>query len=223
MITEVQISNYRSIGPHVTLKLGAMTALVGPNGSGKSNLADVFRFVADALSLGLEASIQKRHGIDAVRRWSSGRPFNLSIRMNLKEDIFVGGYEFTLAGSSAEDYRVKSEQAQIVFKNGVTEKFSLNEGVWVEGPSNLRPKITKKSLAMTLLAGDERFAPLANSLKNVCVYSVFPDALRDPQKPDTVRLNETTRRKLGHSSANSHRRRHKERFDGSVGETYWRH
>jgi predicted ATPase len=107
--------------------------------------------------------------------------------MNHNEDIFVGGYEFTLAGSSGEDYRVKSEEAQMAFKNGVTEKFRLNEGVWVEGPSNLRPKITKKSLAMTLLSGDERFAPIANALKNICVYSVFPDALRDPQKPDTVR------------------------------------
>jgi len=37
------------------------------------------------------------------------------------------------------------------------------------------------------VAGDERFAPLANALRNVCVYSVFPDTLREPQKPDTVR------------------------------------
>lgn len=40
---------------------------------------------------------------------------------------------------------------------------------------------------MTLVAGDERFAPLANALRNVCVYSIYPDILREPQKPDTVR------------------------------------
>ena len=51
----------------------------------------------------------------------------------------------------------------------------------------MRPKVTAQSLAMTLVAGDERFAPLANALRNVCVYAVFPDTLREPQKPDTVR------------------------------------
>ena len=40
---------------------------------------------------------------------------------------------------------------------------------------------------MTLVAGDERFAPLANALRSVCVYAVFPDTLREPQKPDPVR------------------------------------
>ena len=188
MITEVLVSNYRSIGPDVRLKLGAMTALVGPNGSGKSNLADMFSFIADSLTLGLEASIQKRHGIDAVRRWSSGRPFNLSIKVDVKESAFSGSYMFTLAGSNAEDYRVKTEEAFVVpFSGGKAEKFRLSEGQWIEGPSDLRPKITTKSLAMTLLSGDERFAPLASVLKNICVYSVFPDALRDPQKPDTIR------------------------------------
>ncbi len=188
MITEIIVSNYRSIGENVRLKLGKMTALVGPNGSGKSNVADVFRFVADALSLGLEASIQKRHGIDAVRRWSSGRPFNLGIKISLKEPSFTGSYEFSLAGSSAEDYSVKSEAATVLsLKDGSMEKFRISEGKWEYAPSDLKPKITRQSLAMTLLSGDERFAPLAGALKNVSVYAVFPDALRDPQKPDTIR------------------------------------
>ena len=47
--------------------------------------------------------------------------------------------------------------------------------------------MTGQSLALTLMAGDERFAPLASALKNVCVYSVFADTLREPQKPDTVK------------------------------------
>ena len=74
MITEVTISNYKSLGEDVRVPLGAMTALVGANGSGKSNMADVFRFVAESLTMGLEAAIASRHGIKAVRRWSSGPP-----------------------------------------------------------------------------------------------------------------------------------------------------
>jgi len=188
MITEVTIGNYKSLGEGVRLSMGAMTALVGANGSGKSNLADVFRFVAESLTIGLEAAIAGRHGINAVRRWSSGRPNNVSIQMQIREEAFHGSYAFTLGGSSVEDYRVKAEEAVIVrADNSGADKFRLVEGKWKEGPSDLRPKVTGQSLALTLMAGDERFAPLAGALKNVCVYSVFPDTLREPQKPDPVK------------------------------------
>jgi predicted ATPase len=112
MITEIVVSNYRSLGPDVRVKLGPLTALVGPNGAGKSNVADVFKFLAESLTVGLEAAIASRHGIDVVRRWSSGRPFNLSIRMNWKEESFSGTYQFTLAGDSAEDYRRQKDGSQ---------------------------------------------------------------------------------------------------------------
>jgi predicted ATPase len=188
MITAIEVSNYRSLGAGVRLRLDRLTALVGPNGAGKSNLADVVRFLAEALTIGLEASIASRHGIDAVRRWSSGRPFNLSIRAELSEESFSGSYAFTLVGDRAEDYRLKEEEAVVYDKNtAASHRFLLREGKWVAGPPDLRPKVTAQSLAMTLVAGDERFAPLANALRNVCVYAVFPDTLREPQKPDTVR------------------------------------
>jgi len=188
MITAIEVSNYRSLGFHVRLKMGPLTVLVGQNGAGKSNVADVVRFLAAALTIGLEAAIASRHGIDVVRRWSSGRPFNLSVRVNLSKESFSGTYAFTLAGDSAEDYRLKEEEALVSDKKTVANhKFLLRQGKWVEGPADLRPKVTARSLAMTLVAGDERFAPLANALRNVCVYSVFPDTLREPQKPDTVR------------------------------------
>jgi len=187
MITEVTISNYKSLGEGVRLPLGAMTALVGANGSGKSNSADAFRFVAESLTVGLEAAIASRHGINAVRRWSSGRPNNVSIQMQIQEKAFSGSYAFTLGGSSVEDYRVKAEEAVIIWKDKSSDKFRLVEGKWKEGPSDLRPKVTGQSLALTLMAGDERFAPLAGALKNICVYAVFPDTLREPQKPDPVK------------------------------------
>lgn len=188
MITAVEVSNYRSLGSDVRVNLGRLTALVGPNGAGKSNVADVVRFLAEALTVGLEAAVASRHGIDAVRRWSSGRPFNLRICAELSENSFSGAYSFTLAGDSAEDYRLKEEEALVCDKlTGANHRFQLREGKWTEGPADLRPKVTGQSLAMTLVAGDERFAPLASALRNVCVYAVFPDTLREPQKPDTVR------------------------------------
>jgi predicted ATPase len=187
MITEITVSNYKSIGQKIRLTLSAFTALVGPNGSGKSNFADVFRFVAEALSVGLDSAVTTRHGIHVVRRWSSGRPFNMTIEVKLKDTAFSGSYAFTLAGDRAEDYRVKDEAAYVVPADGEAVHFRLEDGKWVDGPSDLRPKVTARSLALTLVGGDERFAPISNALTNVCIYSIFPDTLREPQKPDSSR------------------------------------
>ena len=130
MITAIEVSNYRSLGSHVRVKLGRLTALVGQNGAGKSNVADVIRFLAEALTVGLEAAIASRHGIDAVRRWSSGRPFNLSIRVEWTEELFSGTYAFTLAGDSAENYRLKEEEALVLDKAaGAAHKFRLRRQV----------------------------------------------------------------------------------------------
>ena len=111
MITHFTISNYRSIGEAVELSLGPLTALVGPNGSGKSNLVDALRFLADALRMGLEAAVNKRQGIAAMRRWSGGRRFNIGLQAAVKyKDKGYGEYEVELC-SDKDGYRVKAEVA----------------------------------------------------------------------------------------------------------------
>lgn len=187
MIRRLVASNYRSLGEGVEVALGRLTALVGPNGSGKSNVADALRFVSDCLRIGLEASVTKRHGIDAVRRFSEGHPFDLTIHIDVDGgDQRSGFYEFVLAGDRAEEYRVKREVAEF---GGALDRarFEVAEGQWRSGPQELRPKVDRLSLALPLVAADERLAPLANALRDVAVYSVFPDTLREPQKPDPVR------------------------------------
>lgn len=186
MIRRIVASNFRSLGEDVTVSLGALTALVGPNGSGKSNVADVLRFMSDCLRMGLEAAITKRHGIDAVRRFSSGHPFDLSIHIDIEDAGMTGFYEFVLGGDRAEEYQVKREIAE--FGNALGQaRFEVADGKWRSGPSDLRPKIDRLALALPLVAADERFAPLANALRQLTVYSIFPDTLREPQKPDPTR------------------------------------
>ncbi|MBT3289299.1 MAG: AAA family ATPase [Victivallales bacterium] len=186
MITQLEVSNYRSLRD-VRLKLGRLTALVGQNGSGKSNIADVFRFVSEALRVGLDSAITSRHGIKAVRRWSSGRPFNLRISLRVNEDGFDGGYEFELTGDRSEEYRVKREHAWVERTDQLATgyEFTVENGEW-HGPKNLSPKVSPTSLSLIGVAGDERFAPLAECLRDVEVYSIFPDTLRIPQKHDPV-------------------------------------
>lgn len=196
MINRLQVSNFRSLGQDVVLELGRLTVLVGPNGSGKSNVVDALRFLSDAMYPGLEASVTRRHGIAAVRRWSSGRPFNLtiSVEISLGEDLRAN-YSLTLKGDTTAEYSVKSENAWIGHRLpwivGDRTGYTIEDGEWIEGPRDLRPRVDSLNLALPLLAGDERFRALADELRNIATYSIFPDALREPQKYDPAKpMNE---------------------------------
>ncbi|HEY8019526.1 MAG TPA: AAA family ATPase, partial [Thermoanaerobaculia bacterium] len=139
MIQRLSVSNYRSLGEKVEVHFGAFTALVGPNGAGKSNVVDALRFVSDAMHMGLSGAITHRNGIDAVRRWSGGHPFNSAIHLDLiLESGRPASYSFELRGDSAEEYKVKLEEAWV--RNGNDEvRFRIENGQWAVGPPGLKP------------------------------------------------------------------------------------
>jgi predicted ATPase len=183
MIERLTVSNFRSLGENVEVDLGRFTVLVGPNGSGKSNVVDVLRFVSDAMHMGLSGAITHRNGIGAVRRWSGGHPFNVSIRLDLTlGETTPAHYYFELQGDSAEEYKVKSEVASVS-----RFSFRVDFGKWVEGPPGLTPSVDDKSLALPLVGGDARFQPLLQALQQISIYAIFPDTLRAPQKYSPVK------------------------------------
>ncbi len=186
MIRSIRISNYRSLGGDLDVALGPLTALVGPNGAGKSNFLDALAFLADAMHLGLESALTKRQGIGAVRRWGAGRPFDVKLEVEAAGGDWSGSYSFTLTGDRIEEQRVKSETAAVQGPHGVTQ-FRAENGSWESGPADLRPKVSPNALALPLLAADERFRPLADELRGIAVYTIFPDTLREPQKYDPAK------------------------------------
>lgn len=133
MITSLTVSNYRSLGDNVRIDFGQFTALVGPNGSGKSNVMDALRFVADAMQMGLSGAVTSRHGSGAMRRWSGGHPFNVGIHLDVKLIGGTASYRFELTGSSAEEYEVKEEEANVI-RGGDRVRFRIERGEWKEGP-----------------------------------------------------------------------------------------
>jgi predicted ATPase len=186
MIRRLQVSNFRSLGRDVDVQLGRLTALVGRNGSGKSNFVDALQFLSDCMHLGLEGSITKRHGINAVRRFSAGHPHDVFFSVELDIPGGDARYEFTLGGDRAEEYRVKNERA-VIRAHGQLTQFSIDSGQWTTGIPDLHPRVDSMSLVLPLIAGDERFAPLATTLRRIATYSIFPDALRQPQKYDPAK------------------------------------
>ena len=178
--TRLHVSNYRSIGREQEIDFGSFSALVGPNGSGKSNVVDVVSFVRDAMRMGLAGAITDRGGIAAVRRWSSGRPNHVSIEIDVAEARWSGTYGFEITGDRKEEFRVKSEHA-FVKRDSEESWFAVERGKWT-GPAGLDPKVSDATLALPIVAGDERFRELFDRLADPVIYSIFPDTLRRPQR-----------------------------------------
>lgn len=185
MIRELTISNFRSLGPDIHIKPGPLSILIGPNGSGKSNILDALSFVRDAVMQGLPAAITHRNGIDGVRRRSHGRPFDVHLELEIALDGGSARYAFVITGDRLGEYRVKSETADVNIK-GEINNFERVGNTW-QGPKGIAPRMDEQSLALTALGGTEQFKPLVDYLSGITVYSVFPDALRVPQRFDPVR------------------------------------
>jgi predicted ATPase len=111
MITQLTVGNFRSLGRRVTVDLDPFTVLVGVNGAGKSNVADVLRFVGDGVRDGLEHAVASRQGFDSLRRWSRGRPFDVTLVLQTRLGDVDWSWGICLTGDPANEFRVKWEAA----------------------------------------------------------------------------------------------------------------
>ncbi len=205
-VSSVQIVNYRSIKA-TTLSLQPFTVLVGANGAGKSNVVDVFRFVSEALSLGLYPALERRGGIQAVRHKvpsGGGRQRTVEIKMALD---FSGGtsadYQFRIISGPRGTYRVGEERIELWTPNGhqfglvhlkngenrrkpllvTAEAYERGES-WGDILGPRFGQFGKEALALPFVAGVPGFANVFQTLRQMRSYAIVPDLLREPQDPD---------------------------------------
>ncbi len=75
MIEEIKITNFKSFGDELSLRLSPFSVFVGPNAAGKSNLIDAFRFLRDCIADGLEAAVARRGGWPLLRCKRRKQPY----------------------------------------------------------------------------------------------------------------------------------------------------
>jgi predicted ATPase len=184
MIKRIVVSNYKSLGENLVIDCNRLTAFVGANGSGKSNIVDIPRFISDSMRLGLEGAVTKRHGIKALRRWSSGKPYVVSIQIEIEDSGTKAQYEFKITSHKKYEYIVKYERARVIDQNGEVFEYVIRDQKLFTRLQGLNPQIGPMSLMLPLIAADERFKKLGSALSNMAVYTVFPDTLREPQLYD---------------------------------------
>jgi predicted ATPase len=188
MIEQISAYNFRSLGD-IQLDLGPLTALVGINGSGKSNVGDVLRFMSECLREGLDTAVSKRNGIDSLTRWNSKSPLPLGVMAKVSNPHGWGYWMFALIPNFDGTFEVFRERGgwTAAAPGAVEHSFAVEQGKWIARPESLDPSLERTTLVLPLISGDSRFHELAAELKNIAIYQIFPDKLREPQKPNPAR------------------------------------
>ncbi len=190
-LSRMTLSNFRSVGEDVSIDFEPLTVLVGINGSGKSNLLDAPRFVAQALTEGLESAVEDRHGFDALRRDVARPRGNVSIQLELEHDGWSARYLVSIgAGRSRDEFAVRFERLDVLDRTTFrSDSLIKNRNGWVTTTwKGLNaPVKDMRNLALLAVGGDERLAPVVDALKAVETYALFPEELRRAHPPDSRR------------------------------------
>lgn len=186
-ITRVIVKRFRSF-PSAVLNMDNPVFVVGRNGSGKSNLSDVFAFVAEAMTSPLQAVFDRRGGIAAVRNRSSVKSappiMGLAFEIGSFNGIEGGRYAFEVKALQNYGYKIVREQCLVRRKDGARWWFDRTD-TWASNAVGLTPALESTALALPLVGGDERFAPIFKVLGGMRVYSIEPAKLREMQDPDS--------------------------------------
>lgn len=174
-ITRVTVKNYRSLAD-VTVDLGPLTVLVGLNGSGKSNFIDVLRFVSEALRDGLDIAIQRRGGIDRIRRWSAdGELHDVTIYFEFQMHGVPSVYSFSLGSEQTGEYFVKHER----YAEHDTVSWEIKDGEWSFNPHD--DKLSEQDLVFRQIR-NKMFSQEQRFMSGASFYQLFPEGLQKPQE-----------------------------------------
>ncbi len=183
-LQRVHVKNYKSLASSV-VELEDFTVLIGPNGAGKSNFVDALRFVSECLLTSVTLALQNRGGINAVRRHSRGHPTNFGFRLIIEwEEGNWGEYSFEIAAEPLGRFSVKHERC--VVRLGVLGeyRYEVEDGQFIRPVPEIRPRIERDRLALTIISAIEEFRPIYDFLTNMRFYSLAPERIRQLQEPD---------------------------------------
>lgn len=191
MLRRLTLRRFRSLRSG-TVQFDNPTFLVGQNGAGKSNIVDALSLLADAMASPLPAAFDKRGGIGAVghRSTSRGRVPDMGLRVELEglDDAREAMYAFEVRGTKGYGYEVRQEQCRIA-ANGTPPSWFHRVGSTFLSSIETNPALAPNALALPLVAGDQRFEPVAQFLSDIQPYRIEPRTLREMQDPDAgVRL-----------------------------------
>ncbi len=206
-IVKIWARNFKSI-ERLELDLSPLTVLVGPNASGKSNIADVPKFVSDAVRDGLDSALAAR-GQSALKHRARRKNVTVGVGIEI-QDGYVA-YEFSLQVTADKGHRVKHEVLKLQSKNslGGGVVYELRDGEVTKPPTDGMADLVKSVTRNSELLGIPALWPILlrieggtphtnvsmplmslvaqalELLRNVRAYHIFPNTLRVPQQAES--------------------------------------
>lgn len=170
-ITHLKLRNWRNFHT-VDVELGTRVFLIGPNASGKSNFLDVFRFLRDIASEGLQKAVQVHRGGIGVLRCLSARQYsNIDIEVALGDENDQWNYRLVINQDNNSRPTVKEE---IVTRNGeLVEDRPKPEDA--EDPERLFYTSLEQVVA------NHKFRKLSEFFRSVSYQNLLPQVVRDPK------------------------------------------
>ena len=197
LLKSLRLKDYRSY-QSCLVEFDRATVLVGPNGAGKSNLIDALHFLSDAVNLGLDPALTQRGGITAVRRRvPRGHPPDVEIELTVRLSKHEAKYSLTIGSLAGGDWRLKSERFEAFTSEalapavvryervpGSVRMLGLGEQVSTDERSPIADAMSgSRTLLLSAFSACEPIGELYSFLQDMSFYSIFPDTLREPQKP----------------------------------------
>ncbi|MCD6512239.1 MAG: AAA family ATPase, partial [Thermoplasmata archaeon] len=65
-ISRIEVKNFKSF-KELKIDIGKFNVLIGTNASGKSNFVNIFKFLRDIMTLGLDNAISLQGGVEYLR------------------------------------------------------------------------------------------------------------------------------------------------------------
>lgn len=134
LIEHIHVRNFKSI-KEATLNLEPLTVIVGANAAGKSNIINVFRFISNIITVGIDNAIALQGGIPYLTNacLKKGTPIEISFTVNLSSEGWVRhsdikhiGFEIERMDSLLDiyslQYAVTRNHSLMIFTQAVYEK-----------------------------------------------------------------------------------------------------
>jgi len=186
VVRALVVKNFKSFAGQ-SVELDNPCFLVGRNGAGKSNFVEAFGLLADLTRQPLGAVIEAHGGFSSISYRSHRRQRLRNV--GLRIEMGALGQGVTHASYALELRAVKGYSVEVVRERCIVDRdgsrlFFDRDGGFHANIDGLEPAVDRRALVLPLVAGDERLAPVAETLSRFRLVSIRPEALRQLQDPD---------------------------------------
>ena len=110
--------------------------------------------------------------------------FKISLR-NLSDDVLSAEYAFEVKSLKNHGFEVQREQCIVTRTDQNRDFFDRSSTGFKSNIEGIKPALDPASLALPIVAGEPRFAPVSRALAGMRTYAIDPGKLREMQDPDS--------------------------------------